>query len=40
MDQAFVIRMKYWHDGMNTSMTSSTKIITRNIPLQKVKIYS
>jgi len=39
MDQSFVIKMKYWHDGMNILMNSSTKIITRNMPLQKMEIH-
>src|SRR5215469_16823625 len=32
-------RTKYWHDGMSISTTSLTKIIARNIPLWKVKMY-
>jgi len=39
MDQSFVIKMKYWHDGMNILMTSSTKTISRNMPLQKMEIH-
>ena len=39
-DQSFAIRTKCWHDGMNISMTSSIKIITRNTPPQTVKTNS
>jgi len=35
-----VTRMKYWHDRMNSSTTSSTKVIIRNTLLEKMKIYS
>jgi len=39
VNQSFVIKMKYWHDGMNILITSSTKIKTRNMPLQNMEIH-